>query len=33
MKSIYSVIGEPDRGRLHVSVGNPCESEYFTYEL
>lgn len=33
MKSIYSVIGEPDRGRLHVSAGNPCESEYFTYEL
>lgn len=33
MKSIYSVIAEPDRGRLHVSVGNPCESEYFTYEL
>ena len=27
MKSIYSVIGEPDRGLLHVSVGNPCESE------
>jgi isopenicillin-N N-acyltransferase-like protein len=33
MKSIYSVIGEPDRGRLHVSVGNPCASEYFTYDL
>src|SRR5262249_61133232 len=31
--SIYSVIGEPDRGRLHVSVGNPCASEYFTYEV
>jgi isopenicillin-N N-acyltransferase-like protein len=33
MKSIYSVIGEPDRGLLHVSVGNPCESDYFTYAL
>ncbi len=33
MKSIYSVIGAPDRGLLHVSVGNSCESEYFTYEL
>lgn len=33
MKSIYSVIGEPDRGLLHVSVGNPCESEYATYAL
>jgi hypothetical protein len=29
----YPVIGEPDRGLLHVSAGNPCESEYFTYEL
>ena len=33
MKSIYSVIGEPDRGLLHVSVGNPCQSQYHTYEL
>src|SRR5262249_12760426 len=33
MKTIYSVIGEPDRGRLHVSVGNPCQSAYFTYRL
>jgi isopenicillin-N N-acyltransferase like protein len=33
LRSIFSVIGEPDRGRLHVSVGNPCESAYFTYEL
>jgi isopenicillin-N N-acyltransferase like protein len=33
MQSIYSVIGEPDRGLLHVSVGNPCESPYFTYQV
>lgn len=33
LKSIFSVIGEPDRGRLHVSVGNPCASQYVTYEL
>jgi len=33
MQSIFSVIGEPDRGRLHVSVGNPCENAYTTYAL
>lgn len=33
IESIYSVIGEPDRGLLHVSVGNPCESEYSTYAV
>jgi hypothetical protein len=33
IQSIYSIIGEPDRGLLHVSVGNPCSSEYFTYEV
>ena len=33
MRSIFSVIGEPDRGRLHVSVGNPCANQYSTYEL
>lgn len=33
MTTIYSVIGEPDRGRLHVSVGNPCQSAYTTYQL
>lgn len=33
IESIYSVIGEPDRGRLHLSVGQPCASEYFTYEV
>jgi len=33
MTSIYSVIGEPDRGLLHVAPGNPCQSEYVTYEV
>ena len=33
MQSIFSVIGEPDRGRLHVSMGNPCENAYATYAL
>ena len=33
IESIYSVIGEPDRGLLHLSVGNPCASAYFTYEV
>jgi isopenicillin-N N-acyltransferase like protein len=32
IESIYLVIGESDRERLHVSVGNPCTSEYFPYE-
>jgi isopenicillin-N N-acyltransferase-like protein len=33
IESIYSVIGEPDRGLLHVSVGNPCDGDYVTYTL
>lgn len=33
MKTIASIIAEPDHGRLHVSAGNPCETEYMTYSL
>jgi isopenicillin-N N-acyltransferase-like protein len=33
IESIYSIIGEPDRGLLHVSVGNPCARDYVTYAL
>jgi isopenicillin-N N-acyltransferase-like protein len=33
MTSIYSVIGEADKGLLHVSVGNPCQNPYHTYSL
>jgi isopenicillin-N N-acyltransferase-like protein len=28
-----SLIAEPDRGRLHISRGNPCETAYATYRL
>jgi isopenicillin-N N-acyltransferase-like protein len=31
--SVFSVIGEPDRGALHVCVGNPCEGEWAEYGL
>jgi isopenicillin-N N-acyltransferase-like protein len=31
--SIYSVIGEPDRGLLHVSAGTACDSAYATYSV
>ena len=31
MQSIFSFIGEPDRGLLHVCAGNPCEGSYTTY--
>ncbi len=33
MKTIASIIAEPDAGRLHVTRGNPCEGEYTTYTL
>ncbi|MGH2366690.1 MAG: C45 family autoproteolytic acyltransferase/hydrolase [Chloroflexota bacterium] len=33
MKSIASIIAEPDAGRLHVARGNPCESEYVAYAV
>jgi isopenicillin-N N-acyltransferase like protein len=33
MSSIFSVIGEPDRGRLHVCCGNPCEGDWTEYRL
>jgi isopenicillin-N N-acyltransferase-like protein len=32
-RTVASLIAEPDRGRLHVARGNPCEREYVTYEL
>jgi isopenicillin-N N-acyltransferase-like protein len=31
--TIASIIAEPDQGRLHVAVGNPCENEYVAYSL
>jgi isopenicillin-N N-acyltransferase-like protein len=33
MKTIASIIAEPQHGRLHVSKGNPCANEYVTYAL
>jgi isopenicillin-N N-acyltransferase like protein len=33
MKTIASIIAEPEHGRLHVARGNPCETEYTTYAL
>jgi hypothetical protein len=33
MKTIASVIAEPEHGRLHVTRGNPCETEYVVYSL
>jgi isopenicillin-N N-acyltransferase-like protein len=31
--TIASIVAEPDQGRLHVAVGNPCENEYVAYSL
>ncbi len=31
--SVFSIIAEPEAGRLHVSRGNPCTAPYETYEL
>ena len=33
MKTIASIIAEPEHGRLHVTRGNPCETTYTTYTL
>jgi isopenicillin-N N-acyltransferase-like protein len=33
MHSMYSVICEADKGRLHITHGNPCENPYSTYSL
>ena len=32
-RTVFSVIIEPDRQRMHVSRGNPCEQPYEVYEL
>jgi isopenicillin-N N-acyltransferase like protein len=33
MKTIASIIAEPDKGLLHVCRGNPCENEYTAYSV
>jgi len=32
-RTVASLIAEPDRGRLHITRGNPCEVDYVTYQL
>jgi isopenicillin-N N-acyltransferase-like protein len=32
-KTVASLIAEPESGRFHVCVGNPCENEFQTYEF
>jgi isopenicillin-N N-acyltransferase-like protein len=32
-KTVASLIAEPESGRFHVCVGNPCENEFQTYEI
>lgn len=31
--SVFSVIAEPEEGRLHISRGNPCQAPYEIYQL
>jgi isopenicillin-N N-acyltransferase-like protein len=31
--TIASLIAEPEHGRLHVAVGNPCERDWVAYSL
>jgi len=33
MKTMYSVICEADKGKLHITHGNPCANGYSTYSL
>jgi isopenicillin-N N-acyltransferase-like protein len=33
MKTIASIVAEPDARRLHVARGNPCENDYVTYSV
>ena len=32
-RTVASLIAEPDRGRLHVARGNPCEAVFVTYDV
>lgn len=31
--TVAGIIAEPERGRLHVAAGNPCQAEFSTYSL
>jgi len=33
MKTVASIISEPESHCMHVSAGNPCEGRYYTYEM
>jgi isopenicillin-N N-acyltransferase-like protein len=33
VKTIYSVICEPDAGRMHLRLGNPCQGPYQVFEF
>lgn len=33
VKTIYSVICEPDAGRIHLRLGNPCQGPYQVFEF
>jgi isopenicillin-N N-acyltransferase-like protein len=33
VETIASLIAEPEQGRLHVAVGNACETEFMAYSL
>jgi isopenicillin-N N-acyltransferase like protein len=32
-KTSASLIAEPEKRTMHVALGNPCENEYYTYQL
>ena len=33
LTSIASLVAEPDQGRLHIAVGNPCQHAFVAYSL
>jgi isopenicillin-N N-acyltransferase-like protein len=33
VRTIASIIAEPEQGRLHVAGGTPCSSDFVTYSL
>jgi isopenicillin-N N-acyltransferase-like protein len=32
-RTVASMIAEPAHGRMHVALGNPCESSFVTYAM
>jgi hypothetical protein len=33
MRTVASLISEPEKRCLHVAVGNPCQHKYVTYSM